>query len=84
MGLDHVLGVENPSPLNTWPRWPPQAVQVISMRVMNMDLSSCRLTAPGIAISRSVSLEVDGDKINRLPSKKAGQPQPLENFVVLL
>lgn len=25
-----------------------------------------------------------GDKINRLPSKKAGQPQPLENFVSLL
>jgi hypothetical protein len=50
---DHILGVLNPSPLNTWPRWPPQAVQVISMRVTNIDLSSWRLTAPGIATSLS-------------------------------
>ena len=47
--LDHLLGVGNFSPLNTWPRWPPQAAQVISVRVVNIDLSSCRLTAPGMA-----------------------------------
>ena len=50
--LDHLLGVGKFSPLNTWPRWPPQAAQVISVRVLPRDLSSCRLTAPGIAKPR--------------------------------
>ena len=45
----NLLGVSNPSPLKTWPRWPPQAAHVISVRVMNILLSSCRLIAPGIA-----------------------------------
>ena len=31
-----------------------------------------------------MSTEMEDDKINLLPSKKAGQPQPLENFVLLL
>lgn len=46
------LGVSNPSPLKTCPRCPPQAAQVISVRVMNSDLSSCLFTAPGIAIEQ--------------------------------
>ena len=29
-------------------------------------------------------MEMGGDKINRSPSKKAGQPQPLENLVLLV
>lgn len=29
--LGYSLGVENPSPLNTWPKCPPHAVQVISV-----------------------------------------------------
>lgn len=57
------VGVEYPSPLKTCPKWPPlevsedfpngrqhcthQFVQVISMRVINIDLSSWRVTAPG-------------------------------------
>jgi len=45
------LGVGNPSPWKTCPRWPPQAVHVISMRRIPKLLSSCLLTAPGIAIT---------------------------------
>lgn len=48
LGMD-VLGVGNPSPLNTWPKCPPHAVQVISIRRIPRLLSSCRFTAPGIA-----------------------------------
>ena len=48
-GMMDVLGVEKPSPLNTWPKCPPHAAQVISMRVIPRVLSSCRFTAPGIA-----------------------------------
>ena len=48
IGTD-VLGVGNPSPLNIWPKCPPHAVQVISMRCIPRVVSSCRLTAPGIA-----------------------------------
>jgi len=46
----HSLGVSNPSPLKTCPRWPPHAVQVISVRVIPYDSSSCLVTAPGIAV----------------------------------
>ena len=53
-----LLGLGKPSPLNTCPKCPPQAAQVISVLVMNIDLSSCLLTAPGIAISEpSVSIQ---------------------------
>jgi len=43
------VGVLNPSPLKTWPRCPPHAVQVISILVIPMALSSCLETAPGMA-----------------------------------
>ncbi len=36
------------SPSNTWPRWPPQFEQVISIRFIPYALSSCRSTAPGM------------------------------------
>ena len=36
------------SPSKTWPRWPPQFEQVISIRFMPYALSSCRSTAPGM------------------------------------
>lgn len=44
-----LLGVGNPSPLNTCPKCPPQAVQTISVRVIPKEVSSCLLTAPGMA-----------------------------------
>ena len=50
----HLLGVGKPSPWNTCPRWPPQAAQVISVRVMNDELSTCLLMAPGMAVIWSV------------------------------
>ena len=53
--MRHVLGVGKPSPLKTWPRCPPQAVQVISVRSMPQDLSVWRLTAPGMAAERDIS-----------------------------
>ena len=56
------VGVLKPSPLNTClvvsmtlcgsvfnthPRWPPQFAHMISIRLMNIDRSSLRMTAPG-------------------------------------
>lgn len=47
------VGVSKPSPLNTCPRCPPQAVQVISVLSIPMDVSSCLVTAPGIASKKA-------------------------------
>ena len=43
-----LVGVKR-SPLNSWPKWPPQLAHVISMRCMPRVLSSWRSTAPGIS-----------------------------------
>ena len=41
------VGVGYPSPLKTWPRWPPHLLQVISVRDMPSVESVWRVTAPG-------------------------------------
>lgn len=41
------VGVGNPSPSNTCPRWPPQFLHVISTRFIPKLLSSCLSTVPG-------------------------------------
>jgi hypothetical protein len=42
------VGVLYPSPLNTWPRWPPQFAHTISVRRMPNAPSTRRSTAPGM------------------------------------
>lgn len=42
------VGVLYPSPLNTWPKWPPQFEQTISVRSIPNVRSVCRVTAPGM------------------------------------
>lgn len=40
------VGVSNFSPLNTWPRCPPQLAQQISVRTIPIVTSSCLVSAP--------------------------------------
>jgi len=42
------VGVGYPSPLKTWPKWPPQFEHTISVLSMPNVRSVCRVTAPGI------------------------------------
>ena len=76
-GTKDVLGVEKPSPLNTWPKCPPHAAQVISIRLIPRVLSSCRFTAPGIADKSDDIRDCYFWSLFGLPSKKAGHPHPL-------
>lgn len=47
------VGVGYPSPLNTWPRWPPQLLHTISVRSMPNVRSVCLVTAPGTASKKA-------------------------------
>ena len=47
------VGVLNPSPLKTWPRWPPQLLQTISVRTMPPDLSSKSANGAGDRLVKS-------------------------------
>jgi|SRR5882762_3104413 len=71
-----VLGVSNPSPLKTCPRWPPHAAQVISVLVVKKLLSSYLLIAPGIAILCISTYDLNLDKYNSLTIIESGPPAP--------
>jgi len=74
---DCLLGVEYPSPLKTWPKWPPQAVQVISILVIPKVRSSCLVTAPGNA---SKNAGHPHPELNLVVLLYSGVPQPAHSY----
>lgn len=67
------VGVLKPSPLNTWPRCPPQAAQVIS--TLRPSGSGVRFMAPGSPSKKAGQPQPESNLVSDLYS---GVPQPAQ------